>query len=143
MPYGAEVTIIPFDAEGNLVIAAGRALNFVRTGLILPQPGADFVEAPRDDRGRITANSFLASYEFWRPTGPTLILVGDEDLRAPPAQGVEFYQALKLLKVPTALIRFHDEPHGFHVKPSNFLRSQAYMRSWFDRYKTKDEPGTL
>lgn len=69
LPYGAEVTIIPFDEEGNLVIAAGRVLNFVRTGLSLPRPGADFVEAPRDDRGRITANSFLASYEFWRPTG--------------------------------------------------------------------------
>ncbi len=68
-PYGAEVTLIPFDAEGNLVIAVGRVLSFVRTGLSLPRSGADFVEAPRDDSGRITANSFLASYEFWRPTG--------------------------------------------------------------------------
>ncbi len=69
LPYGAEVAIIPFDDEGNLVIEVGRVLNFVRTGLSLPRPGADYVEAPRDDRGRITANSFLASYEFWRPTG--------------------------------------------------------------------------
>ncbi len=69
LPYGAEVTIIPFDKEGNLMIAVGRVLNFVRTGLSLPRPGADFVEAPRDARGRITANSFLASYEFWHPTG--------------------------------------------------------------------------
>ncbi len=69
LPYGAEVAIIPFDDAGNLVIEVGRILNFVRTGLSLPQPGADFVEAPRDDSGRITANSFLASYEFWRPTG--------------------------------------------------------------------------
>ena len=69
LPYGAEVAIIPFDEEGNLVIAAGRILNFVRSGLSLPRPGADFVEAPRDDSGRISANSFLASYEFWHPTG--------------------------------------------------------------------------
>ena len=69
LPYGAEVAIIPFDDAGNLMIAVGRILNFVRAGLDLPQPGADFVEAPRDDRGRITANSFLASYEFWHPTG--------------------------------------------------------------------------
>jgi hypothetical protein len=69
LPYGAEVTIIPFDKEGNLVIEVGRVLSFVRTGLILPRPGADFVEAPRDDSLRITANSFLASYEFWLPTG--------------------------------------------------------------------------
>jgi hypothetical protein len=69
LPFGAEVTIIPFDEAGSLVIAHGRALSFVRAGLNLPRPGPDFVDAPRDDRGRITANSFLASYEFWRPTG--------------------------------------------------------------------------
>ncbi len=69
LPYGAEVTIIPFDDAGNLLIKVGRTLNFVRTGLSLPRPGTDFVEAPRDDSGRIAANSFLASYEFWHPTG--------------------------------------------------------------------------
>ena len=69
LPYGAEVTIIPFDEEGNLIIEAGRLLNFVRTGLELPRPGADFVAAPRDDSGRVSANGFLASYEFWHPTG--------------------------------------------------------------------------
>ncbi len=69
LPYGVEVTIIPFDKAGSLVIASGRILNFVRTGLSLPQPGADFVPAPHDGSGRITANSFLASYEFWHSTG--------------------------------------------------------------------------
>jgi len=69
LPYGAEVAIIPFDDAGNLVMGAGRILNFVRTGLNLPQPGEDFVVSPRDAAGRITANSFLASYEFWHPTG--------------------------------------------------------------------------
>ena len=69
LPYGAEVAIIPFDAAGNLVMASSRILNFVRSGLTLPEPGADFVAAPRDDTGRISANGFLASYEFWHPTG--------------------------------------------------------------------------
>jgi hypothetical protein len=44
-------------------------LHFVRSGLELPRPDADFVAAPADARGRITANSFLASYEFWSPEG--------------------------------------------------------------------------
>jgi hypothetical protein len=69
LPYGAEVAIIPFDGAGNLVMGSSRILNFVRSGLDLPQPGADFVDAPRDDRERISANGFLASYEFWHPTG--------------------------------------------------------------------------
>jgi hypothetical protein len=69
LPYGAEVALVPFGESGNLIMSQGRILNFVRTGLNLPQPGPDFAAAPRDDTGRITANSFLASYEFWNPTG--------------------------------------------------------------------------
>jgi hypothetical protein len=69
LPYGAEVAIIPFGAAGNLEMGAARILNFVRSGLELPEPGADFVDAPQDDKGRISANGFLASYEFWHPTG--------------------------------------------------------------------------
>lgn len=69
LPYGAEVALIPFDGSGNLVMASSRILNFVRTGLSAPEPGADYVSPPRDFRGRISANGFLASYEFWPPTG--------------------------------------------------------------------------
>lgn len=69
LPYGAEVTIVPFDDAGNLVIAAGRRLSFVRAGLSLPQPGPEFIPAPRETTGRVTANGFLASFQFWDPTG--------------------------------------------------------------------------
>jgi hypothetical protein len=69
LPYGAEVTLVPFDGNGNLEIPRGRRLSFVRIGLTLPQPGPDFINPPRDDRGRVTANGFLASYQFWDPTG--------------------------------------------------------------------------
>jgi hypothetical protein len=69
LPYGAEVSLIPLDEKGRLVAAAARVLNFVRMGLELPQPDSDFVEAPRDYTGRVTGNGFLASYEFWNPTG--------------------------------------------------------------------------
>lgn len=69
LPFGAEIAIIPFGSAGNLEMGAARILNFVRSGLSLPEPGADFVEAPQNDRGRISANGFLASYEFWHPTG--------------------------------------------------------------------------
>ena len=32
------------------------------------------------------------------------------------------------------MIRFNDEAHGTSSKPSNFLRTQLYMRSWFDKW---------
>ena len=69
---------------------------------------------------------------------PTMLMTGVNDLRTPISQTEEFYQALKIRKVPTAMIRFNDEWHGTSSKPSNFLRTQAYLRTWFDRYMTKD-----
>ncbi|HUF85864.1 MAG TPA: hypothetical protein VMM59_00650 [Thermohalobaculum sp.] len=69
MPYGARVALVPLDAEGRLDPETGRLLDFVRGELDLPAPGPDFAAAPEHARERITANSFLASYEFWAPVG--------------------------------------------------------------------------
>lgn len=68
LPYGAEVALIPFNAEGQLVVGEARVLNFVRQGIELPDLPDAFVAAPRDT-SRIAGNSFLASYQFWDPVG--------------------------------------------------------------------------
>jgi dipeptidyl aminopeptidase/acylaminoacyl peptidase len=68
---------------------------------------------------------------------PTLLMCGENDLRTPISQTEEFYQALKVLKVPTAMIRFQNEYHGTGTNPSNYLRTQLYLYSWFDKYKRK------
>lgn len=69
LPFGLRVVLAPTDAEGSPNFRAGRVLHFVREGLDVPTPDPDFVRAPEHGRGRITANSFLASYEFWSPEG--------------------------------------------------------------------------
>lgn len=71
-------------------------------------------------------------------TTPTMLMTGELDLRTPIPQTEEFYQALKLRKVPTAMIRFKEEWHGTSSRPSNFLRTQLYLRSWFERWAKKD-----
>ena len=76
-------------------------------------------------------------------TTPTMLMTGVKDLRTPMPQTEEFYQALRYLKVPTAMIRFNDEWHGTTRRPSNFLRTLLYLRGWFDRYTTKDEAVTV
>jgi dipeptidyl aminopeptidase/acylaminoacyl peptidase len=68
---------------------------------------------------------------------PTMLMCGEDDLRTPISQTEEFYQALKVLKVPTAMIRFQNEYHGTGTNPSNYLRTQLYLYSWFDKYKSK------
>ncbi|MCP3914602.1 MAG: S9 family peptidase [bacterium] len=65
-------------------------------------------------------------------TTPTLLITGELDLRTPMAQTEEYYQALKLRKVETAMVRIPDEYHGAagrHV--SNRLRRILYVREWF------------
>ena len=67
---------------------------------------------------------------------PTALMTGVRDLRTPISQSEEFYQALKLRKVPAALIRMNDEWHGTSSRPSNFMRTQLYLRKWFERFST-------
>jgi hypothetical protein len=69
LPYGAEVALVPFAPNGTLDTGAARVVNFVRRGLDLPRPPADFVPPPDGSEPRIAAYSFLVSYEFWSPTG--------------------------------------------------------------------------
>jgi dipeptidyl aminopeptidase/acylaminoacyl peptidase len=66
---------------------------------------------------------------------PTMLMTGVNDLRTPMGQTEEYYEALKILKVPTAMVRFNSEWHGTSSTPSNFLRTQLYLRSWFDKYQ--------
>ncbi len=69
---------------------------------------------------------------------PTMLMTGVNDLRTPIGQTEEFYEALKVMKVPTQMIRFNDEWHGTSSKPSNFIRTQLYLREWFAKYARKD-----
>lgn len=66
---------------------------------------------------------------------PTLLMTGELDRRTPIAQTEEYYAALKYRGVPTAMLRFDGEYHGTaEAKPSNWMRTQLYMMSWFQRY---------
>ncbi len=68
---------------------------------------------------------------------PTMLMTGVLDLRTPMPQTEEFYRALKLRGVPTMMVRMNNEYHGTSSTPSNFLRTQLYLRSWFDKYSSK------
>ncbi|HEX8637026.1 MAG TPA: S9 family peptidase [Pyrinomonadaceae bacterium] len=72
---------------------------------------------------------------------PTMLLTGELDLRTPMEQTEQYYRALKLRKIPTAMVRLNDEYHGFNAlglrHPSNRLAQILYLRMWFDKYKRK------
>ena len=70
---------------------------------------------------------------------PTMIMTGELDLRTPMPQTEEYYAALKYLKVPVVMLRFNGEYHGTSSKPSNFLRTQLYMMSWYQKHRLGGE----
>jgi len=68
-------------------------------------------------------------------TTPTVVMTGVLDMRTPMPQSEEYYAALKMRGVPSALIRFEGEYHGTGSKPSNFMRTQLYMMSWYNKWR--------
>jgi len=70
---------------------------------------------------------------------PTLLMTGELDLRTPIPQTEEYYSALKMLKVPVVMLRFNGEYHGTSSKPSNYLRTQLYMLSWYQQHRLGSE----
>jgi dipeptidyl aminopeptidase/acylaminoacyl peptidase len=67
-------------------------------------------------------------------TTPTLLMTGVLDRRTPMPQTEEYYAALKVKGVPVKLLQFNEEYHGTGSKPSNYIRTQLYMMSWFNKY---------
>jgi dipeptidyl aminopeptidase/acylaminoacyl peptidase len=65
---------------------------------------------------------------------PTLLMTGELDMRTPIPQTEEFYTALKMRGVPAALLRFEGEYHGTSSRPSNWMRTQLYMMSWYNQW---------
>jgi len=68
---------------------------------------------------------------------PTMLMTGEEDLRTPMAQTEQFYQALKLRKIDTVLVKVPGAPHGIAGKPSRMITKIEHSLAWFEKYRTK------
>lgn len=69
-------------------------------------------------------------------TTPTMLLGGEEDFRTPLPEAEQFYGALKLENVETAMVRIPGASHGIAAKPSNLVAKMAAILSWFEKYRT-------
>ena len=68
---------------------------------------------------------------------PTMLIVGESDHRTPISEAEQFYQALKLRKVDTALVRIPGASHEINNRPSNMLAQVLNTIGWFERYRSK------
>jgi len=65
---------------------------------------------------------------------PTLVMVGEEDYRTPTWEAEQFYGALKLQKVPSALIRVPGASHSIASRPSQLIAKTDNIIGWFRKF---------
>ena len=74
---------------------------------------------------------------------PTLVVVGSNDYRTPDSEAEQYYEALQLRGIPTALVKVPGANHGgLAARPSQSAAKTAAILAWFDRYRTAPEPKT-
>jgi dipeptidyl aminopeptidase/acylaminoacyl peptidase len=85
--------------------------------------------------------------EYWRRSPlslvgnvktPTMLITGEADYRTPIEESEQYYQALKLRKIDTLMVRIPEASHGGMVaRPSNLIAKVDNILAWFGRYRQK------
>jgi dipeptidyl aminopeptidase/acylaminoacyl peptidase len=66
-----------------------------------------------------------------------MLMVGTDDHRTPPSEAEQFFQALQLRGIPTAMIRVPGASHGgLADRPSQQAAEASAILAWFGRYRT-------
>lgn len=65
---------------------------------------------------------------------PTMLLTGEQDHRTPIPESEQYYQALKLRKIDTAMVRIPEASHGIAGRPSQLIAKVDNILAWFAKY---------
>ena len=69
---------------------------------------------------------------------PTMLITGEADYRTPIEESEQYYQALKLRKIDTVMVRIPEASHGGMVaRPSNLIAKVDNILAWFEKYRKK------
>ncbi len=71
--------------------------------------------------------------DIYKVTTPTIVLVGENDVRVPPNQSVELYRALRTNGVDTHLYIAPREPHGWQELRHELFKVNIEL-DWFERH---------
>ena len=118
-------------------VVAKPVINWISTTLTTDistfMPRYWFADMPWDDPDAYWERSPLSL--VGNVTTPTALLTGEEDFRTPMAESEQYYQALKLRKIDSALIRVPGAPHGIAGRPSHLIAKTDNILAWFERYR--------
>jgi acylaminoacyl-peptidase len=110
--------------------------SFVLTADIAPVYKTWFPGFPWDNLEHYMERSPLQ--HVGNVTTPTMLMTGEVDYRTPISEAEQFYTALKLRGVDTALVRIPEASHGITAHPSYLIAKVAYILEWFDRYRPEE-----
>jgi len=66
---------------------------------------------------------------------PTMLITGEEDYRTPISETEQFFAALQLRGVESAMVRVPGASHGIARRPSHLIAKVLYVLEWFERHK--------
>ena len=72
-------------------------------------------------------------------TTPTLLMTGEDDFRTPISETEQYYQALKLQRFDTVMLRLPESPHGIAGRPSRLIAKIDNILAWFERYDVSED----
>lgn len=72
-------------------------------------------------------------------TTPTLLMTGEDDFRTPMSETEQYYQALKLQRVETVMVRLPETSHGIAGRPSRLIAKIDNILAWFQRHDAGSE----
>ncbi len=109
----------------------------------------------------LTADFYPTFYRYWFPgppwefvehywkrsplslvgnvTTPTMLLTGEDDHRTPISESEQYYQALKIRRIDTALVRIPGAGHGIANRPSHLIAKVAHILKWFETHRTSED----
>jgi len=85
--------------------------------------------------------------EYWRRSPlslvgnvvtPTMLITGEQDFRTPMPESEQYFQALKLRGIDTALVRVPERAHNLVARPSHLIAKADNILAWFERYRGTD-----
>lgn len=66
---------------------------------------------------------------------PTMLMTGEQDFRTPISESEQYYQALKLRGVETALVRVPERSHNLVGRPSHLVAKATNIIAWFEKFR--------
>lgn len=68
---------------------------------------------------------------------PTLVMVGTDDLRTPPSEAKQLYNALKIRDVETAYVEIPGASHFIVSRPSQMIAKVDHILAWFEKWRCR------